>query len=128
MRHLKANGQTGPHLGTSQRDAGQPGLQPHQAQARDDDLAKAKAARSVAEKMVTLGKSGTDFTAPAPAAEGNHARHRSENAGKGQGIQIAKSVYSGFTASVGGNSIPAPTVAFVPCSIKMNEPVSRLVL
>ena len=43
-------------------------------------------------------------------------------------VQIAKSVYSGFTASVGGNSIPAATVAFVPCSIKMNEPVSRLVL
>jgi len=40
-------------------------------------------------------------------------------------FQIAKSVYSGFTASVGGSSIPAPTVAFVPCSIKMNEPVSR---
>jgi hypothetical protein len=44
------------------------------------------------------------------------------------GVQIAKSVYSGFTASVGGNSMPAPTVALVPCSIKMNEPVSRLVL
>ncbi len=44
------------------------------------------------------------------------------------GFQIAKSVYSGFTASVGGNSIPAPTVALVPCSINMNEPVSRLVL
>jgi hypothetical protein len=27
------------------------------------------------------------------------------------GIQIAKSVYSGFTDTVGGNSIPAPTVA-----------------
>ncbi len=38
-------------------------------------------------------------------------------------IQIAKSVYSGFTASVGADSMPAATVAFVPCSIKMNEPV-----
>ena len=42
-------------------------------------------------------------------------------------FQMAKSVYSGFTASVGGNNIPAATVAFVPCSIKMNEPVSRFV-
>jgi len=43
-------------------------------------------------------------------------------------LQIAKSVYSGFTASVGGKSIPAATVAFVPCSMRMNEPVSRLVV
>ena len=39
------------------------------------------------------------------------------------GTQIAKSVYSGVTASVGAKSIPAATVAFVPCSIKMKEPV-----
>ena len=45
-----------------------------------------------------------------------------------QFFQMVKSVYSGFTASVGGNSIPAPTVALVPCSINMNGPVSRLVL
>ena len=42
-------------------------------------------------------------------------------------VQIAKSLYSGFTDSVGGNSIPAATVAFVPGSIKMNDPVSRFV-
>jgi hypothetical protein len=39
------------------------------------------------------------------------------------GNQMAKSAYSGVTASVGAESIPAATVAFVPCSIKMNEPV-----
>ena len=44
------------------------------------------------------------------------------------GNQITKSVYSGFTASVGGDNMPAATVALVPCSIKMNEPVSRFVL
>jgi hypothetical protein len=42
--------------------------------------------------------------------------------------QMAKSEYSGFTASVGGKSIPAATVALVPCSMRMNEPVSRLVV
>src|SRR5262249_46067263 len=41
--------------------------------------------------------------------------------------QMAKSVYSGFTVSVGGSSMPAATVAFVPCSIRMNEPVRRFV-
>lgn len=40
--------------------------------------------------------------------------------------QIAKSLYSGFTVSVGGSNMPAPTVRFVPGSIRMNEPVSRL--
>ena len=40
--------------------------------------------------------------------------------------QIAKSEYSGFTASVGAASMPAPRVRFVPGSIKMNEPVKRL--
>lgn len=43
-------------------------------------------------------------------------------------VQIAKSVYSGFTGSVGADNMPAPTVAFEPCSIKMKEPVSRFVL
>jgi hypothetical protein len=42
--------------------------------------------------------------------------------------QIAKSLYSGFTTSVGGKSMPAPTVALVPGSMRMNEPVNRLVL
>lgn len=41
-------------------------------------------------------------------------------------VQIAKSLYSGFTVSVGGSNMPAPTVRLVPGSIKMNEPVSRL--
>ena len=40
---------------------------------------------------------------------------------------IAKSRYSGRAISVGGRSIPAATVAFVPDSIKMNDPVSLLV-
>ena len=44
-----------------------------------------------------------------------------------QTAQIEKSVYSGFTASVGGKSMPAATVALVPCSMRMNEPVRRLV-
>ena len=43
-------------------------------------------------------------------------------------FQIAKSVYSGFTASVGADNMPAATVALVPCSIKMNEPVNRFVV
>lgn len=42
-------------------------------------------------------------------------------------VQMAKSLYSGLASSVGGWSIPAPTVAFVPCSIRINDPVSRLV-
>lgn len=42
--------------------------------------------------------------------------------------QMAKSVYSGVAASVGAANMPAATVEFVPCSIKINEPVSRLVL
>jgi len=42
--------------------------------------------------------------------------------------QIAKSVYSGFTDSAGGSNMPAATVALEPCSIRMKEPVSRLVL
>jgi hypothetical protein len=46
----------------------------------------------------------------------------------GASAQIAKSLYSGLTASVGGNNIPAATVALVPCSIRMNEPVSRFVV
>ena len=37
MRHLEAHGQTGPHSAASQRDAGQPGLQPDRTQARHDD-------------------------------------------------------------------------------------------
>jgi hypothetical protein len=41
---------------------------------------------------------------------------------------MAKSLYSGVTASVGAESIPAATVAFVPCSIKMNEPVRWFVV
>lgn len=44
------------------------------------------------------------------------------------GTQIAKSVYSGFTATVGADNMPAATVVFVPCSIKINEPVNRLVV
>jgi hypothetical protein len=40
--------------------------------------------------------------------------------------QIAKSLYSGFATSVGGKSMPAPTVAFVLCSMRMKEPVKRL--
>ena len=47
-------------------------------------------------------------------------RHRSLPINR---TQMAKSVYSGVTASVGAESIPAATVALVPCSIKMNEPV-----
>jgi len=42
--------------------------------------------------------------------------------------QIAKSLYSGFTDSLGVASMPAATVALVPGSIRMNEPVSRLVV
>jgi len=42
--------------------------------------------------------------------------------------QMAKSVYSGVTASVGAVNIPAATVALVPCSIKMNEPVKWFVV
>ena len=45
----------------------------------------------------------------------------------GWALQIAKSLYSGFTASIGGLSMPAATVALVPCSTKMKAPVSRLV-
>ncbi len=41
--------------------------------------------------------------------------------------QIAKSLYSGFTSSIGGSSMPAATVALVACSTRMNEPVSRFV-
>ena len=41
--------------------------------------------------------------------------------------QIAKSLYSGFTTSAGGKSMPAATVALVPGSMRMNEPVRRLV-
>ena len=41
-------------------------------------------------------------------------------------VQIAKSLYSGFTSSVGGWSMPAATVRLVPCSIRMKEPVRRL--
>ncbi len=41
--------------------------------------------------------------------------------------QIAKSLYSGLTSSMGGSSMPAATVAFVLGSIRMNEPVNRLV-
>lgn len=44
------------------------------------------------------------------------------------GAQMAKSVYSGFTASVGADNMPAATVALVPCSIRTNEPVNRLVV
>jgi hypothetical protein len=43
-------------------------------------------------------------------------------------FQIAKSLYSGFTASSAGYSIPAATVALVPCSTRMKAPVSRLML
>ena len=42
-------------------------------------------------------------------------------------LQIAKSLYSGLATSVGEKSMPAPTVAFVPCSMRIKEPVSRLV-
>jgi hypothetical protein len=45
----------------------------------------------------------------------------------GFGHQIAKSLYSGLTASSGGFSMPAATVALVPCSTRMKAPVSRLV-
>src|SRR5437899_12452152 len=51
----------------------------------------------------------------------------SKTGNPGMGIQITKSLYSGFTVSAGGKSMPAATVAFVPGSIRMNERVSRLV-
>lgn len=40
--------------------------------------------------------------------------------------QMAKSLYSGRTVSVGGSNMPAATVRFVPGSMRMNEPVRRL--
>src|SRR5438552_203994 len=42
-------------------------------------------------------------------------------------LQITKSLYSGFTVSAGGRSMPAATVAFVAGSMRMKEPVRRLV-
>ena len=42
-------------------------------------------------------------------------------------VQIAKSEYSGFTGSSGGNNMPAATVALVPCSTSTKEPVRRFV-
>ncbi len=38
---------------------------------------------------------------------------------------IAKSLYSGFTNSVGGYNMPEARVWLVPCSMRMKEPVSR---
>jgi hypothetical protein len=66
-------------------------------------------------------RSGQKGTFAPLFAELLHLKTRSRN-------QIAKSVYSGFTASAGGNNMPAATVALVPCSMRMNEPVKRLVV
>ena len=70
------------------------------------------------------GVSGKDLVARAIPHYGNTQARDTLNS---KTDQMAKSAYSGFTSSVGGKSIPAPAVAFVPCSMRMKDPVRRLV-
>ena len=93
-----------------------------------------------ANPTTSLPEGADDSPSPGPDQSGFQSEGRGEGRLKKQMsrassrqllrvyFQIAKSVYSGFTASVGAVNMPAATVAFVPCSIKMNEPVSRLVV
>lgn len=60
-----------------------------------------------------------DQLAPSPTGHPRHANPQSAPR------QIAKSLYSGLIGSVGEFNITAPTVALVPCSIRMQAPVSR---
>jgi hypothetical protein len=53
---------------------------------------------------------------PDGLADGSDELAEEGNGPPEQFFQMARSVHSGFTASVGGNSIPAAPVALVPCS------------
>jgi len=59
MRHLNSGSKLGKQAGSSPRGAAQPGHQSARTRPITTTLTRAKAARPVAEKMITLGKRDT---------------------------------------------------------------------